>query len=522
MPEILHGNNLIAGRRSAQGADTFSAFDPTAEADLAPMFHAAAPGEIDEACEAALSSVPTLSNPGIRARFLREIAAQIQSCGDALLERASAETGLPRARLEGERGRTTGQLELFANLAESGSWMDVCVDHAIPDRLPIPKPDLRRTVVALGPVAVFGASNFPLAFSVAGGDTASAFGAGCPVVAKAHPAHPGTSEMVGEAICRAALAAGLPPGVFSMVHGGAEVGKRLIEHPAIAAVGFTGSQRAGVALAQLAAYRPIPIPVFAEMGSVNPQVLMPAAAAERGADFADSYVKSLTMGVGQFCTNPGLLFGIAGEDFEHVLDSIAAQLRTVPPQPMLTPAIAAAFSSGIEKLRAHKELEMIVEGNVRGTYASPFFFAAKSSEIELDHVSEEVFGPVGIAIQCDSLQSLLRLLLGLPGQLTGAVHWNSSDGESAKQVADALGKRAGRVISNGFPTGLEVCHSTHHGGPFPAASDPRFTSVGAAAILRWVRPICYQGFPDGWLPEELKEANPVGLARTVDGKLTTP
>lgn len=447
-----------------------------------------------------------------RADFLRAIAAGIEALGPELIETAMRETHLPQPRLEGERARTCSQLRMFADLIEEGSWVDARVDTAIPDRLPLPKPDLRRMLVGLGPVAVFGASNFPLAFSTPGGDTASALAAGCPVVVKGHPAHPETSRLVA-----AVMEHILPAGVFGLVEGGVEEGIALVKCPEIQAVAFTGSLRAGRALFDACASRPYPIPMFAEMGSVNPVFLLPSALQNPG--LAAAYVGSLTLGVGQFCTNPALVIGI-GEAFDTFVRATSELLDHAPTGTMLTPQIGESYRCGVNRLAETPGVKQ-ESAEVPGMAGMPAFFSVAAPDFLANpELAEEVFGPCGLAIRCKSSDEMLRVAHSLGGQLTATVHATEAELEEHKSLVTLLTERVGRLLFAGFPTGLEVCPSTHHGGPYPASTDVRFSSVGTSAILRFARPLCWQDAPAAVLPPALQNHNPLGLLRTVNGSLT--
>jgi 2,5-dioxopentanoate dehydrogenase len=521
------GKSLLAGATGDTSGLKFRAINPASNEAIEPDFYAASSAELDQAVQAAAAAFADfrLRPPVQRAQLLETIASEIESLGDGLLQRCQAETGLPLARLQGERGRTCGQLRLFAQVVREGSWVDARIDPALPERQPLPRPDLRRMLIPLGPVVVFGASNFPLAFSVAGGDTASALAAGCPVVVKAHPAHPGTSELVGRAITRAIVACGLPAGLFSLVHGGPDVGVALVQHPAVAAVGFTGSHQAGRALLDAAAARPHPIPVFAEMSGVNPTFLLPKALHERGADIAKGLLSSFTLGVGQFCTKPGLVFVISNPAGEQFLQHLMQAVATAASATMLTPGIQRAFQTNRDKqlgipdvalLAAAKSLSEqspnAAEASVGVTTAANF--------IRHPELGTETFGPFTLVVKCANLAEMLTCAATLEGQLTATLHGTTADLTEAKTLIELLGQKAGRLLLNGFPTGVEVSPAMHHGGPFPASSDARFTSVGTAALLRFARPICYQNFPAELLPAALQDANPLGIMRQVNGALT--
>jgi NADP-dependent aldehyde dehydrogenase len=447
------------------------------------------------------------------------------SLGDDLIERAHRETGLPEARLIGERGRTVGQLKQFAHVVREGSWVDARIDTAIPDRQPAPKPDLRRMLVPIGPVIVFGSSNFPLAFSVAGGDTASALATGNPVIVKAHSGHPGTSELVATAIVRAITACRLPAGVFSLLHGsGKIIGMALVKHPFARAVGFTGSREAGRALFDAAVARPEPIPVFAEMSSLNPVFILPEALQDRTAKLAEGLRASMTMGVGQFCTKPGLVFGLGGTEFDQFQKMLAGLLEATVPETMLHGGICDAYHQGLARVSGVSGVKLLSRSkdapDPKRTQGEAVALATDVANFrEHPELAKEVFGPFAVLISAQSIGELEEIARGLEGQLTATVHGSPNDLRQAATLLRLLECKAGRLIINGFPTGVEVCPSMNHGGPYPATTDTRFTSVGTAALARFVRPICYQDFPDAQLPEALKEGNPLGIRRVVNGKM---
>jgi len=525
---MLHGKSFIAGAPLADSARTFHAVSPLTGDRLEPAFHEVGAAEVDRALILAEEAFAIFGHAPAeqRAALLEKIGAEIMALGDDLLQRAHLETGLPLARLTGERGRTVGQLALFAALVREGSWCDARIDTALPDRQPLPRPDLRRMLAPLGPVAVFGSSNFPLAFSVAGGDTASALAAGNPVIVKAHRAHPGTSEMVAQAVVRAVTACHLPAGVFALLHGsGAEMGTALVRHPLTRAAGFTGSRTAGRALFDAAAARPDPIPVFAEMSSLNPVFLLPGALRERSAQLVEGLKTSVTMGVGQFCTKPGLVFGIGGADFGRFAENFAAAMRTVAPGTMLTAGICRAFHDGLETMgRVPGVIALGVNDtapDAAKTHGEPVVFATDAENFRSQPtLHEEVFGPYTLLVDAPDFPDLVRLAHRLEGQLTATVHGTAEDLAEAGVLLAALQRRAGRVVVNGFPTGVEVCPAMHHGGPYPATTDERFTSVGTAAIQRFARPVCLQNLPASALPPELLDANPRGLMRLINGQLT--
>jgi len=515
---------MIIGQQCIRGtAGQVFGFNPATRADLEPAFGQATSQDVDHACELAAQAFdPYRALPlEQRARFLEAVAEQILAVGPALIERAQLETGLPQARLEGERMRTVNQLRLFAKVVRDGDFLDATIDSALPERAP-PRPDLRLAKIGLGPVAVFGASNFPLAFSVAGGDTASALAAGCPVVVKAHSAHPGTSELVGRAVQRAVKECGLPEGVFSMLFGdGRTVGQQLVSHPAIKAVGFTGSRQGGVALLRTAAGRDEPIPVYAEMSSVNPVFLLPGAL-QQGAGLAQGFVDSLTLGVGQFCTNPGLVFAVDGPELETFVKSAAAALAGKGAATMLTAGIHEAYISGVAKFGAVEGLQLVAQGGEQGAGCAAraaLYLCDADTYLGNPALEDEVFGPCAVLVRFKDDQQLLRAAEALHGQLTVTVHAQKQDHALAGSLLPILERKAGRVLFNGFPTGVEVSHAMVHGGPFPATSDSRTTSVGASAIDRFLRPVCYQNVPAGLLPQALRDDNPLGLTRLQDGTM---
>ncbi|MFG6430333.1 aldehyde dehydrogenase (NADP(+)) [Roseateles sp. LYH14W] len=526
MSNTIQGLALINGQPVRGAGKPFQAFDPSKNEALGPDFNAVDAAQVAEACAlagAAFDAYRATSDQE-RADFLEQIAAQILALGDDLIVRAMAETGLPRARLEGERGRTMNQLKLFAELLREGSWQDARIDTALPTRTP-PRPDLRLRFVGVGPVAVFGASNFPLAFSVAGGDTAAALAAGCPVVVKAHSAHPGTSELVGRAVVEAVRLSGLPAGIFALLTGsGHGIGDTLVRHPAIQAVGFTGSRSGGIALMAAAAARPQPIPVYAEMSSINPVVLLPGALAKRGADIATGFAGSLVMGVGQFCTNPGLVLGIAGADFDRFAVAAAEALKPVPAATMLTPGIASAYQRGEDQLAGQPQVDALLRGESTGCQGAPSLFKTTGAAFLANHAMQsEIFGPASLLIACTDLVELLAVIEGLEGQLTATLQLqddDESDLAAARYLLPALERKVGRILANGYPTGVEVSTAMVHGGPFPATSDGRSSSVGTAAIQRFLRPVCYQNLPRALLPAVLREPNERGVWRRRDGVLT--
>ncbi|MBT9493196.1 MAG: aldehyde dehydrogenase (NADP(+)) [Paucibacter sp.] len=522
----ISGHALIGGESVLGAEPGLRAFNPSTGEAMAPDFFTVSTQQIDLACglaEAAFDSYRATIDAQ-RAEFLEAIAAQILALGDDLVVRAMAESGLPRARLEGERGRTVNQLKLFAELLREGSWQDPRFDSALPERVP-PRPDLRLRMIALGPVAVFGASNFPLAFSVAGGDTAAALAAGCTVVVKAHAAHPGTSELVGRAVQAAVRQCGLPGGVFALLTGtGNAVGTALVSHPAIQAVGFTGSRAGGMALMAVAAARPQPIPVYAEMSSINPVYLLPAALSARGDEIAKGFAASMVMGVGQFCTNPGLVLGLAGPALDAFAATAVEALKPVPATTMLSSGIAQLYVQHQQTLAAQSGVQTLLRGEQQGCQGAPALFISSGDDFLANPaLSAEIFGPTSLLVACRDWAQLLQITAGLEGQLTATLQLQVDDAgdlAAAKQLLPLLERKVGRILANGFPTGVEVSTAMVHGGPFPATSDGRSSSVGTAAIARFLRPVSYQNLPQALLPEVLRDANQRGLWRRHDGVLT--
>jgi len=521
----LHGQCFVGNQLSRGSGETFQARSPLDGSLLETAFFRANERDVDEAMRLGEQACQTyrLASNEERAAFLEAIAEEILGLGDSLILRTHLETGLPNARLENERARTVGQLRMFAQVAREGSWVDARIDTAIPDRQPVPKPDLRRMLMPIGPVIVFGSSNFPFAYSVAGGDTASALATGNPVIVKAHSGHPGASELVATAVHRAATRVGLPEGVFSMLHGvGNKIGTALVRHPCARAVGFTGSRAAGRALFDVAAARQDPIPVFAEMSSLNPIFILPEAMRERGAAIAEGLRTSITTGVGQFCTKPGLVFGIKGSAFNGLEDVLGKLLAAVAPATMLHAGICESYHTGLARASAAKGVAQVSRS---GAAADISKTEGESVLLKIDVPSflanpdlrEEVFGPFSLLTGGESLVELETAARALAGQLTATVHGTTTDLEQAMPLLRILERKAGRLIVNGFPTGVEVCPSMNHGGPYPATTDVRFTSVGTAALLRFVRPICYQNFPATLLPQALKNENPLRLSRIING-----
>ncbi len=508
--------HLLIGARAVWGPQAaFRALNPATGESILPEFSSTGETELREACGLAADAFTSFRRTTLdqRADFLMKIALNIIALRSELIDRAADESGLPRGRLEGERDRTVTQLRLFSTLVRSGKWQGLRVDPAMPEREPQPRPDLRLRHIAIGPVAVFGASNFPLAFSVAGGDTASAFAAGCPVVFKAHPAHPGTSELVGRAVQQAVADCGLHEGVFSLLTGAAnELGAGLVADPRIKAVGFTGSRAGGLALMQIAAAREEPIPVYAEMSSINPVILLPGALAARADSIAKNFVNALVLGAGQFCTNPGLVLAIDGPGLDDFVEAALAAVAAAPASTMLTPGIHAAYVSKVERLVGHAALRRSKRGQETNgpNQCQASLFVIDAAAFLNDPVwQDEVFGAASVIVRCPDQDALNKVIAHLEGQLTATVHMEQADLELADTLLPALEEKVGRIVVNGFPTGVEVADAMVHGGPFPATSDARMTSVGTLAIARFLRPVCYQNFPVALLPDCLRDATPV-------------
>jgi NADP-dependent aldehyde dehydrogenase len=525
---ILVGRSIIGFRDGGEACEQFYGVNPANGQRLQPAFSPAAAGDVERAAQLAVEAFAVYGRTSGQARgaFLRTIAANIESIADELIERACQETALPKPRLEGETARTCAQLRLFAQVVEEGSWVGARIDRADPDRKPTPKPDIRSMLRPLGPVAVFGASNFPLAFSVAGGDTASALAAGNPVIVKAHPAHPGTSELVGQSIRTSVRECGLHEGVFSLLFdSGTRVGVALVTHPLLKAVGFTGSRSAGRTLMDLAASRPEPIPFFAEMSSTNPVFVLPGALRERSETVANDLYTSCTLGAGQFCTKPGMVFvpqGVEGQAFAQMLQELIAGSVDYH---LLTSAIRSSYLSAVAGRKEDAALKSVTEGTTATAGAghsvsAVLFETDAASFLNRPELEAEIFGPTTLLVQHSSHEELLEIARRLGGHLTATVHGTDKDLRDFADLIAILEDKVGRLVFNGFPTGVEVSHAVVHGGPYPATSDGRFTSVGSQAILRFARPVCYQGFPDHALPEELRDANPLGIWRMIEGQMT--
>lgn len=498
-----NGKHLIAGEWIG-GEQTFMS---TPAHGPAHSFAVGTVELVDRACQAAEQAFWSYAatTREERAAFLEAIAEEIEARAEAITEIGTQETGLPEARLQGERGRTVGQLRLFAEHIRKGDYLDRRHAPAMPDRQPAPRPEILMVQRPIGPVAVFGASNFPLAFSVGGGDTAAALAAGCPVVVKGHSAHPGTGEIVAEAILAAIEKTGMPKGVFSLIQGGKrDVGHALVQHPQIKAVGFTGSLTGGRALFDLCAARPEPIPFFGELGSVNPMFVLPHAVEKRAELLGQGWSASLSMGAGQFCTNPGIAVVIDGSDADRFVNAAKAALEQVAPQTMLTDGIASAYREGQERLLASNSVQATLVTRSEGRQASPNLFETKGAEFLRDHgLKEEVFGPLGLVVRVSSLDEMVQLARSFEGQLTATLHMDGEDVEAARRLRPVLEHKAGRVLVNGFPTGVEVVDSMVHGGPYPASTNFGATSVGTLSIRRFLRPVAYQNMPAEILPEDL-------------------
>lgn len=524
---MITGKNYIGNQLSASGNRTYKTFNPQLNVENKHTFFEATIEEINEAVELATKAYKKfrIVSGEKKAAFLNAIADEILALDDELIQVYCSETGLPEGRAKGERGRTIGQLRNFANLVKEGSWVEAAIDTAEPDRAPIPKPDVRKMMVPLGPVVVFGASNFPLAYSTAGGDTASALAAGCPVIVKSHPMHAGTGELVASAIIKAADKTRMPNGVFSNLNSsGIQVGVQLVKHSEVKAVGFTGSINGGRALYDLASQRDEPIPVFAEMGSVNPVIIFPEALKSKGEQLAKTYASSITLGTGQFCTNPGLILGIKGESLTGFIKDLSEEIVQIEPSCMLHPNIIGAYEDKKQKAISQSGLSIVAnyKSDIKSNYARQTVTTVEGSTfIENPTLHQEVFGPYSMVVQCEDTIELEAIISKLEGQLTGTVIAENNEIENYSGVIEALQDRVGRIIFNGVPTGVEVCPSMQHGGPYPASTDSRFTAVGIHSIKRWVRPFSYQDWPNDLLPDELKNENPLGISRLINREQTT-
>ena len=524
MPE-LSGKSIIGFTRAASDGRTFNAVDPSTGENLEPAFHLASSEEVNSAVRLAAEAFDTYGRATGRQKgvLLNKIAANIEDISDDLVVRAGQETALPPPRIKNEVARTCFQLRLFAELVEEGSWVDARIDRGDSTRTPLPKPDVRSMLRPLGPVVIFCASNFPLAFSVAGGDTASALAMGNPVIVKAHHAHPGTAELVGLAVSRAVRECDLPAGVFSLIYGpGSEVGAQLVQHPSIKAGGFTGSRTGGFALMKAAADRPEPIPFYAEMSSVNPVFILASALRDQTEAIANGLHASVTLGAGQFCTNPGLVF-IPDAGSEELITRLGKLMAAASSFTMLTSTICSAYRDGTTALKANARVRLVSAGQTGMGVAAAgglLFETDANSFLEDRSLCAEVFGPATLLIKYSSCDQLIDCARSLEGQLTATIHGDEAELSQSRDLVAILEQKAGRLIFNGFPTGVEVGHAMVHGGPFPATSDGRSTSVGTRAGLRFTRPVCYQDFVDSALPDELKNANPLGIWRLINGEMT--
>lgn len=513
---MIEGTNFIGFSTTKNGSGTIKAYDPQNNKDLPEEFSIATEEDVNQALEKAQSAFLEYRNiSGERkADFLEKIAEKIKDLGDQLIERASAESGLPFGRIEGERDRTYNQLNMFVDLLREGSWVDARINTG--------EPDIRRMLLPLGPVVVFGASNFPLAFSTAGGDTASALAAGCPVVVKGHESHPGTNELVARVITEAAKETEMPDGVFSSLNGRHEVGEALVKHPLTKAVGFTGSFGGGKAIYDMAQQREEPIPVYAEMGSINPAFLLEEKLSTSAEEIAEEYAGSVFLSVGQFCTKPGLIIGKEGSDLDTFKQALVENLKENAPGCMLNPKVAEGYKTGRDEMLKQPGIDVLAEPENEEETRGAATVATTTAEnfLSNEKLDEEVFGPFTLIVSCENDKQVHEVASQLEGQLTVSLVGNEDELIKNKQLVDTCREKAGRVIFNGVPTGVRVCESMHHGGPFPATTDSKFTSVGTTAIERFVRPIAFQDAPEELLPAELKTDNPLDIHRIVDGKLT--
>lgn len=523
---MISGTNAIGSKSSKQGNKIFKTFNPKENKETEWTFYEASSNEIDEAVALATDAFKVYKDfsGAKKAEFLEAIADEIEALGDELIDTYCKESALPEGRARGERGRTMGQLRAFANLLKEGSWVEAVIEKAQPNRESMPKSDIRKMLFPLGPVVVFGASNFPLAFSTAGGDTASALAAGCPVIVKSHPMHAATGELVSSAIIKAAEKTGMPNGVFSNLNSsGIEVGQQLVNHPKVKAVGFTGSINGGTALYKLANERDEPIPVFAEMGSINPVVLLPSALENDGEAWATKYASSITMGAGQFCTNPGLVLGLKGTNLDSFINTLSEEIVKLEPTCMLHPNIYAKYNEGKKELSAQKGITITADYKkaTDPNTAEPSILKVSGADfLGNTKLHKEVFGPFSVVVECENTTELETILNHLEGQLTGTILGSEKELAAHASLVDALQSRVGRILFNGVPTGVEVNSSMVHGGPFPASTDARFTSVGTSAIKRWVRPVSFQDWPNRLLPMALQNENPLGITRLVEGTYT--
>jgi NADP-dependent aldehyde dehydrogenase len=519
---MLTGKNYIGNSLSAKGTKMFKTFNPKENIENEQVFYEASTDEINQAVELAHQAFQNFQaiDSSQKSKFLKTIADEILNLGDSLIYLVMQEAGLTYERVLGERSRTLWQLQMFADLLDEGSWVEASIDTAQNDRKPNPKPDLRKMLIPLGPVVVFGASNFPLAYSTAGGDTVSALAAGCPVIVKSHPMHAGVSELVASAIIKATQKTGMPNGVFSHLNSsGIEVGVQLVKHPLVKAVGFTGSINGGRTLFNLANQRPEPIPVFAEMGSINPVILLPKALQKRNEEIAKTYAQSITLGSGQFCTNPGLIIAIKSKSLKTFSQHLSDEILSIEPSCMLNPVITDNFETNKEKMIQQENISTVVsfEKNVKKNYGRPLVLTVDGNTfLKNPQLHQEVFGPFSMLVQCESIDELETIISQLEGQLTGTIIAEKEELLKYANIVRALQNRVGRLIFNGVPTGVEVCPSMQHGGPYPASTDSRFTAVGIHSIKRWVRPFTYQNWPHELLPKALQNENPLNINRLVN------
>ena len=519
-------SNFIAGQAVSGSGKYFKAFNPATLTELEGDFEVATEENVEAAVKAAVEAFRSYKNtsPGKKAEFLRTIADEIEALGDSLLERASAESGLPIGRFKGERGRTVGQLRMFAKVIEEGSWVEARIDEAIPDRTPIPRVDIRNMLQPIGPVVVFGASNFPLAFSTAGGDTASALAAGCSVIVKVHPSHPGTNAMVAGAMNKAIQKCNLHPGLFSCLYDdGYAIGTSLVKHPKVMAVGFTGSEKGGKALMDIAAAREFPIPVYAEMGSTNPIFILKEKLATELDSLPGTLASSVNMGVGQFCTNPGLLFVIEDENLDTFVNGLGDAFSGLKSYTMLSEGIYKNYITKREASLATTGVQSIQSSDVtESSFKAPPAVARVSFDefVSNPNLHEEVFGPFTMMVVCENKAQMMQLAQGLKGQLTSTILGTDKDFKENLDLIDTVKEKVGRLVFNGVPTGVEVGNAMHHGGPFPATSNARYTSVGTGAIKRFARPVAWQNCPEDLLPDALKSDNPLGIWRMFNGEMT--
>lgn len=520
---MITGKNYIGNKLSSTGNSTFKTVNPVLNMENTTLFYDATNSEINDAVETASLAYRSYRqvSGASKAQFLRAIATEIEALGDELIETYTSESGLANGRAIGERGRTIGQLLQFATLLEEGSWVEASIDTAEENRIPMPKVDIRKMLIATGPVVVFGASNFPLAFSTAGGDTASALAAGCPVIVKSHPMHAGTSELVASAIIKAAKNTGMPDGVFSHLNGKEiAVGSALVQHPSVKSVAFTGSLKGGKALFDLANKRPDPIPVFAEMGSLNPVVLLPELLTKKAEELGNDYANSIVLGSGQFCTNPGLLIGIKSPGLDRFTNSLGQTISQQEPQCMLHPVIANNYHKMSDQMQQEQYINTVgqYDKSVAENYGRARITSISAKQfISNPTLHQEVFGPYSLVIECENTMELQQVANQLEGQLTATIMGTNEEVVNYKNVIDTLTEKVGRILFNGVPTGVEVCPSMQHGGPFPASTDGRFTSVGTGSIKRFVRPVCFQNWPSSLLPLELQDKNSIGLYRLING-----